>query len=212
MATRTACIHKRTPLRRLFSVATAGGLLLIALASGSPGTAASASTTKTAVHVVKPWLTSGRLRPGLHVAGRFRGSCWTESIAVAGEYRCTARNLIFDPCFLRPRSKKKVVGCLLAPWDKGVRTIRLTKKLPRVSQPRHLTSTRYPWGLQLASGVLCLLGQGTNPVVRHEEMVYSCKRGVAGAINRSREPWRTEYARSAHHGPVVQAPITQVWY
>lgn len=204
----------RGSVRRRLSAVLAATALATALAVGSLGQVppAHAATTRTAVHVFKPWRPDGRLLGRLRIVGRFRGSCWTESIAVPGEYRCLAGNEIFDPCFSKPRSHGKVVGCLLAPWDRGVRTIRLTKKLPKVARPRHLTGTRFPWAIELRGGMLCLLGQGTNPVIEHKVMVYSCKNGAAGEINRSKEPWRTEYSRSLRHGRLVRRSVAQAWY
>lgn len=173
---------------------------------------AAASRGRTAVHVFKPWTATGQPRPGLHVASRSKGSCWTESVAVAGQYRCMSGNAIYDPCWVKPASKDQKVGCVLAPWDRGIHVIRLTKKLPAVSKPRHLTSTRFAWAIKLASGMVCTLGQGTDTTIDGKPMVYYCRKGVAGEIDRSKEPWRTEYSRSYRHGPLIHKVISQAWY
>jgi hypothetical protein len=205
--------RKRRRSRALIASAT-GALLAIAvplsLAVAVPG--AGAVAAKTAVKVFVPWASSGRPATGLHVASKATGYCWTESIAVAGQYRCMAGNNIFDPCWVKPHSRRHKVGCVINPWDRGIHVVKLTKPLPKVHKPKNLTSTRFAWAIQLSSGMLCSLAQGTEAVIEHKAMPYWCRVGVAGEIDRSTEPWRTPYSKSDRHGPLRQMTITQVWY
>lgn len=188
-----------------FLAATAMTVALIAPIAG-------AAPVRTHVHVFHPWGPKGALAPGMHVASTSSGYCWGESIAVAGEYRCMAGNGINDPCWAKPYSKGRVVGCVLEPWDKGVHVIRMTKKLPKVAKPKSLTSTRFAWAIELSSGMLCSLAQGTEALIEHKAMPYWCRKGAAGEINRSSEPWRTQYSRSDRHGPLHGVVIAQAWF
>lgn len=193
-----------------------GGALALGLVAcltfGALAAPSGAATARTVVHVVAPWQANGHAARGRRVVSLAKGSCWTESVAVAGEYRCLSGNGIYDPCFVRPRSRGRQVGCLFAPWARGIHVLALTKRLPRVERPRHLTSTRFAWAIQLSNREACLLGQGTNSLIGKRVMYYYCDKGAAGEIDRSREPWRSEYSRSGTRGPLVAEAVLQAWY
>lgn len=207
-----AVLSRRRSSRALPVLVTAG--LVMTLAVFVPAAAGAARTrTRTQVRIFQLWKSDGELASGHHVAATEKGSCWAESIAIEGEYRCMVGNLIYDPCFVKPRSASRVVGCVGTPWEAGAEVIDLTKKLPHIgTPPKNPATAPVAWSLALSSGQHCVLGQGTLASINGQVMPYFCKVGVAGEIDKAKEPWTTEYSKSASKGPLEPEVIWTAWY
>ncbi len=121
--------------------------------------------TKTTVVIYEPPIPPGP---------RERGSCWTGSIAVLrpGAWRCTAGNMIHDPCFSLPSLHRAVVcGADPASAKPGF-VMELTKPLPPADPPAQVKLD--PWIMQLADGAICEKMTGTIADVDGRAVAWGC--------------------------------------
>lgn len=161
------------------------------LAGGAVPTAAVAgSRTKAAVY--EPFSPSGAVL----MSGPTRsGYCWTgsETTPRRDAWRCTIKNVIYDPCFSSPKASG-IVLCPTAPWNNAGVGIKLTKPLPGSMGNHGGASLRNePWALQLFNGRSCVFSGGATNVIGGRRLNYFCttggKSGLWGYPDRKVEPW-----------------------
>ena len=173
-------------------------LMIVGLSSASSASIATTSTaaSKTRVVVFQPFVSTG-LRPGVVVAARANGHCWTGSISDSEAYawRCMRGDSIYDPCFSsRYQAKPGYVVCPL--YKKGSaepsRVLRMTLRSSLPSEgdaPRKGLKGRW-WLIGLHNGVECQTTDGAASYVRGVPAVYYCDGGgIAGEPKQSGEPW-----------------------
>lgn len=169
-----------------------------------------AAVLATKVVIFTPWA-GDQIRPGLHVAERVTGACWTASLAVgqADAWRCMAGNAISDPCFLSSRDKN-VVACVRDPFSRTVTLMQLTKPLPWRSPGKPGTAGP-PWALRLANGATCGFLTGGTGAYKGERINYGCtpKGYVAGDAARSSKVWTATFL-SAWNGGNATGPAQKV--
>jgi len=167
---------------------------------------------RTVVVTVDPWTKAGGLKAGERVARTVRGTCWTDSIAVASSnaYRCmTTHSEIYDPCFSPPRGRISRLACMAVPWGKvtwlvlraGIRSLRHPSGTPRV------------WGEELSNGVRCTNAEGAVGRIDGAYLYYYCApgKGFAGVPIRRGEPWTTRFAPSATAKRLHIENVHMVW-
>jgi hypothetical protein len=122
--------------------------------------------------------------PPPEVANVTDSSCFAPSIAVTRPvaWRCTAGNLVYDPCFGRPDATEVV--CVNDPSkpDEAVK-IRLADALPQIPQAPH---TPRPWFVETSGGVTCSFLTGATGEVNGQRVNYKCGDGsyLIGEPNR----------------------------
>jgi len=173
----------------------------------APALVASASAHGAPVptHVVAsvtPFTADGKLRPGLHVVRRARGTCEPGSDVLPNDvYRCGFDNFVIDPCWRDHRSGTPVVVCLTEPWGKSVVRLALTAAPERSvggSDPK-----AEPWGIELESGARCIALQGAHETVSGKgagpTINYSCSNDLVlvSGVDRSRPLWTIRAARGS---------------
>ncbi len=188
-------------------------VLLAALGYARAGASArlrTVGTTRRTVIVVGP---DGRLTPGLTIASRVRGKCWTSSIVTTrpDAWRCMTSNLIYDPCFSVP-SGGGAVACLASPFSTKVTVIVLTVGLP--PSDAGSVGSGPPWALRLVRGDQCVMAAGATSVLGGMRANYFCNTGAIlfGAPDTSRPTWRIfvkARGSSEHLDPV---PIAAAFY
>lgn len=179
----------------------AGVLLAAALLVGARGSA-SPVAAKTAVVRWSPFEANGTIKPTLHVTS-VRGTCTDIGYTFVGGigYRCGFRNFLLDACFRDGPNPTEYVICIDRPWD--TRVIRL--RSPRLLLYPGVTFSGpapYPWGIVLADGNRCGVGQGAHDSVtahgRRYTVDYACERDdvvlLREGIERGRI-WRVNAAR-----------------
>jgi hypothetical protein len=103
------------------------------------------------------------------------GSCFAPSIAVTrqGAWRCTAGNLLYDPCFGRTDAMEVVCVTDPSKLDEAVK-IRLADPLPQV--PQALGRGR-PWFVETSDGLTCGFLTGATGEVNGQRVNYRCSDG-----------------------------------
>lgn len=144
---------------------------------------------QTQLLVFMPWTSTG-LQHGFGITSRFRGLCWTRSIATnrPDAWRCTAGNDIYDPCFVRPEHGDQV-ACAQTPFSRSLVFMRTSKPLvtERGAMLRWLQHKGEPWAVKLENGDKCALITGATEVVEGKRLHYVCVRSgwIAGFPDRS---------------------------
>lgn len=112
-------------------------------------------------------------RPAIPGGHPIKGSCWTGSIATdrPGAWRCTAGDMIYDPCF-SVLSAPAIVVCEADPFQKLGVALQLTKPLPAAAKTRCKDCV---WALELADGSTCTVaGTGTLAMVAGQPLRWDC--------------------------------------
>jgi hypothetical protein len=113
--------------------------------------------------------------PPAEVANVTDGSCFAPSVVVTqqGAWRCSAGNLLYDPCFGRTDAMEVV--CVIDPSkpDEAVK-IRLANRLPQIPQAPH---TARPWFVETNDGVTCSFLTGATGEVNGQRVNYKCSDG-----------------------------------
>lgn len=102
----------------------------------------------TSTHELTVWASQTTLSSSLRIISTQDGQCFGNSNTLAGGYRCTAGNLIYDFCFAPPTDAPQEVACLLAPWASGVHILKVTGRLPEGTMP----APTQPWAFELSNG------------------------------------------------------------
>jgi eukaryotic-like serine/threonine-protein kinase len=104
------------------------------------------------------------------------GSCWSVSDVLNRDdaWRCTAGDIIYDPCFSIPGDSQAVV-CYSTPLDESTGfKLDLTDPLPARGTPLSFKSA---WVVELADGTKCVFMTGATTVFEGERVNYSCSDG-----------------------------------
>jgi hypothetical protein len=157
-----------------------------------------AAAPRTEVVGWSPFGQSGTIKTTLRIEPLGRGGCIpgpsSEAIGNLG-YRCTAGNVLADPCWRNGAKPTDTVICGSTPWDARVGTIRV---------PTLMLSS----GVTFAAPVDCILQQGAHDAVtlpggngRRLVVDYSCLRsGTVLLRDLSRgQPWRITSAKWTGH-------------
>lgn len=195
-----------TALSRLTLVAAGAiGLAATLVATGLTMTASAAPSSPraevTQVTTFDPWTATGKLLPGIKVAGRVKASgCTFGSSYDVGNrdaWRCfLASGQFYDPCFAPPnRSGVTQVACMTNPWAGKATILTLARPLAHSSwgTPRS-SAARYPWAMVLGNGQRCGVIGGTAEVVHGVGLYYGCPRGDASDPSTGARLWTARYA------------------
>jgi len=194
------------------SAAVVAGLV-VALGGAAPVTAG-AGTTKTKIETVYPWISNGKLKAGLKVAGTVRGTCWTSSIAVSSSnaYRCmTTKSVLYDPCFAPEAKTFAQLACMVSPWSK---VTRLDLTAPISKAALHPNGKPWVWADQLGNGARCITDTGTGVEVDKVALNYYCVPGTGWASipYQNTAPWTVRYAKSYQSRTLETEKVTTAWY
>jgi hypothetical protein len=161
-------------------------LSLLALAVAGAATAADSgagASGKTSIHLYAP--------RGATIEKTASGSCWTNSLETARDnvFRCTVKNVIYDPCFASTPSAHDVLCPLYTPGSQLLR-INLTKKLPANLHMKNPTGFD-PWVVKIENGTMCTLVTGATSLLKGKPIRYTCQGGdiLLGDPNRSTAAW-----------------------
>ncbi len=196
-------------------ILTAGLALAVALTLLT-ATSASAAPARGGrpinVNIVNPF-PDGSLKPRLRVVRSARGSCFTGSVADPSRpdaWRCTAGNLILDPCIGTGRK----LACFFAPWDNRIVLLHLTRRLPLAQGNKDQSPEGNPWGVELASHERCTVETGAEGIVGGKPITYNCvHRGVIlGQIDQRHPIWRAWFKREVDSPRLVRVNVRIAWY
>jgi hypothetical protein len=187
-------------------------LSLAATNIAAPG--ATATLTKTTVHLYTPYNGAG-IAKGVRISKTVRGYCWTSSLSDgrSDAFRCFVGNYIHDPCFANtPRSATAVV-CPTAWPGSPVLRIKLTKPLPP-NPARGDPTQRPPWALRLANGRWCLFLDGATSVIAGMRINYGCKGGkvLLGIPRRGSPTWTIFFAGGFNATQYQAVEIRSAWW
>jgi hypothetical protein len=157
----------------------------------------------------------GRLAAGFKVIETIEGaSCPGESDKVAGTEKCTTSDLIHDPCWTETATPASVV-CMIEPWSHDVERL-------LVAEGQSITFSEpyeFPWGIELASGLRCLVATGAHSNVGDEVIDYYCGEDqeivlLRDTINRSAPMWTVgAAARSGgSYARTTDQQIATAWF
>lgn len=129
------------------------------------------------------------------------GSCIGGSNIVAAEnaYRCSADNVVYDPCFVATNNSAVVCGVDPALGASGF-VLQLTQALPVVT----LEGRTFPgaWLFQLANGAICRYNEGQSITVDGQRIQYVCSdlTQLLGEIDTSASPWTVNIVTTKDDG------------
>jgi hypothetical protein len=142
-----------------------------------------------------------------------RGYCWFGAFAIhrRDAWRCTAKHVIFDPCFSSPHVHGAVLCPDRPPKHTGLR-LKLTESLPLKHGNRRPPSLRrHPWALQLYDGRRCIFETGATERIGGRNANYDCGPGrdlLWGFPSRDVQPWSVlsapRNAKSLTHRVAIQ--------
>jgi hypothetical protein len=183
---------------------------LTALAASSAATAAMRTSTR----IYRAFTSSGS--PAITVTKTVRGHCFAGSSEANRNdaWRCTSKNLIYDPCFSSSKARGLVL-CPVAAWSRAGVKIILNKALPTQAGNTRAPSTRStPWAMQTFSGIRCSL-QGMGPAISATVFGrYACRNGkwLWGHPNRNTQPWTMYIAPVTATQLTTKAKIAIAWF
>jgi hypothetical protein len=198
----------------LCAALAAGPWMAVGSAAAHPA-ARPAALGPTVVTHVSPVSSHGDLLSGYSITKRHNhAKCSAGSDTTHNTYRCFAGNGVYDPCWVQ--STKSLVVCLDAPWS--FRLVQLKVK-HYSNSGRTTTSSKTPWGLQLANGVQCGLATGATTLIAGKRLSYFCahvKYVLYGGVDRSGRVWTIRKATpKGHHGHYRKAGrvrLTKAWF
>jgi hypothetical protein len=104
-------------------------------------------------------------------------TCEPGSDSVGNAYRCFAGNYIYDPCWAdETPGRTASVVCQPASWEHTLIRLKLKAGLAPFLTAPPARQVRYPWGVQLTDGKLCLAAQGAHGTALGKVIEYSCDR------------------------------------
>ncbi len=205
---------------RLRCLAVAAATLLITgplLGISRSPAAAAGPAPKTKVIIFLPYV-DGHIKPGMIVAHRASGDCWSTSLATVRRdaWRCMSGNTIYDPCF-SPKSGAKMVVCPTDVFNHKLIVLTLAKPLPKLDsvdptakqlRPPDLE----PWFLRLSDGTNCWFVVGATFSIGEHRANYECgERWIIGYPIEKKPQWwvaklvKGEGATTAHELGVTTA-------
>lgn len=190
-------------------------LLVLALSIGAD---AQNPPALTQTRVFTPFNLSGDLVVGLAVTGEAKGSCETNSAASPQRpdvWRCSAGNVVLDPCVQNLLGDGKTLACAEDPFSANVTLLTLTATLPDTAVMDDPDFTKgLPWALELENSQQCTLLTGATAPVAGMRINYGCADGsqVVGDINRQLPFWRVFYGTAMRSLALEQIGVTTAWY
>ncbi len=91
------------------------------------------------------------------VAGTQSGECLQQSQRLTREdaWRCVAKSIVYDPCFVKPFDSHKEVICPESPWSAKSVQINVASPLDNSHHNILDMSRTYPWAIELTNGEKC---------------------------------------------------------
>jgi hypothetical protein len=185
---------------------------------GTTDTAASPqrAPVATQIRAFRAYSATGKLAGGLHVLKTLTGSCWEGSIVDTTRrdaWRCLAVNLIYDPCFQPPNTRKpRLLACSTAPWLSEVTMLRLSQPLPYSQANRGSSPNEFAWALVLRNGGHCVRFGGATGTIAGMGISYGCSNGNGlNEIHRNKQPWTIFFVKPGSKTP-RQVAVSVAWY
>lgn len=184
-----------------WSVITYDGTVLVQLArpivaeiadtTVSTGTQSVATTPATTATAVAPSVETEKVLFSVELPDEIRsGACMSGSniVGAMNAFRCSADNVVYDPCFVTRDNAAVVCGADPALGALGF-VLQLTQQLPTVT----LEGRIFPgaWLFQLANGAICRYTEGQSITVNGQRIQYVCSdlTQVLGDIDTTATPW-----------------------
>jgi hypothetical protein len=195
--------------------------------AAQPSATQPAQPSGTQVITYNPWASAGTLASGITASSTVSGYCWTGSGATDAPdaFRCTAGNIIYDPCFTYGSSSSS--GECAYPNTSNpdsVVVVNLTPPPSTLGPAPTSTATSppwVPWLLVLANGERCTPITGTGgPALDGKPQEDNCGTGgynsVAGNIYgnpvESSATWTVSYAPlHAAGSAMTQVTVTEAY-
>lgn len=173
-----------TPNKRLKGTLALASLLFIL-------TSAKLFAEETEFKLYRPFA-QGSLEVPLQITSKLQGECILPSHRLPREdtWRCVAESKVYDPCFIKQYSDRKLAICPHSPWDGRGVEINLARAADNHQRPSLDISRTFPWALELADGTKCLsLPRGM--VYDDLPVHYRCEDQsiLYGPMQRCRTPW-----------------------
>lgn len=170
---------------------------------------------RTEIKLFEPWNPNG-LSIGIAVVQKFSGKCFATSAASASRpdaWRCSAGNLIQDPCYMQLMGDQKQLACAQDPWSANINLLTLDAPLPTDSRKDMKRDDSIPWALELADGSHCTLMTGGTFAVAGMRANYGCVGGrtLFGDIDKGSPVWRI-FSMTDKSIALTQSAITVAWY
>jgi hypothetical protein len=159
---------------------------LLAACGSTPAHPAALTATRQ-IHV-SPVKADGSPAAGFRITTTVRHAfCEPGSEAIGQAYRCSAGNVLSDPCWAEKATTPTVL-CLAFPWLTTV--IRLSLSAPLAAIPNE-GGLNEPWGVQLADGQRCELLQGAHSEFNGRVIDYYCnsRLSLLRGLTRTRAVW-----------------------
>lgn len=210
-----------------WSVITHDGTVLVQLAKSIAPQIADTSAPTTTQETVSSSVTTTTAAVETEVI-RFRpeipdeirsGACMTSSniVSAANAFRCSADNVVYDPCFLA--ADNTTVVCSVDPALGGTGfVLQLTQPLPAVT----LEGRTFPsaWLFQLANGAICRYSEGQSINVAGQRVQYVCSdlTQLLGDIDTTVSPWTINIVTTTDDGAgnysvesLTPTTVVRVW-
>ncbi len=172
----------------------------------------SSTPPMTQVVMVSPLANDGTIADGYRVTKTLtNATCHATSEATAVGYRCSAGDILADPCWAESPDS---VLCWAEPWSNELLRLTLGGPLPPLPPQE---GEPIPWAIE-ADGKQCLLAQGAHEKVGEDVVDYYCGGDVVvlRGIDRSSSVWRTGLARRTAPSRYERLPgrvsIAKAWF
>ena len=187
--------------------------MLVALSAAQTQTAAQPSHTE--IRLFEPWNPHG-LSIGIAVKEKLTGNCFAESAASPSRpdaWRCSAGNLIQDPCYMQIMGDQKQLACARDPWSADVNLFTIESAPPESKRKEIPRDVSLPWALELGDGSRCTLMTGGTFAVAGIRANYGCVggRNLFGDIDKSQAVWRI-FSMTDRSIALMQSAIVVAWY
>jgi len=157
----------------------------------------------------------GEVNPSvpLIIKEKHAGHCSQQSQKIAREdaWRCSVKNKIYDPCFVKQYGSHKETLCPQSPWVGDTVQIELTEAVDNAGHTPLDVSKAYPWAVKLLSGEQCqAIDEGK--VFDNLPIHYQCDNQsvLFGYIQRCKMPWTI--LQRGKDGTVETAAIKKAWF
>ncbi|HKX19545.1 MAG TPA: hypothetical protein VJT33_16200 [bacterium] len=201
--------------RALAAIICIASALAVFPEAARPAAAQTMRPASTDVRLFTP-LAGTKLAAGLTAGAPVGGECFAASLASQGRpdaWRCSAGNLILDPCFEAQPPGGALLACSSAPWSPQVRVLKLSKPVPQAQANRDRLSSAQPWALELADGARCTYLTGATTALAGMRLNYGCPGSidVYGDVDRTHPLWRVFEHRA--NSPVTrQVDVFVAWF
>lgn len=201
--------------RTLAAIVCIASALAVVPVAPRPAAAQTGRPASTEVRIFTP-LAGTKLAAGLTAGASVTGECFAASLASQGRpdaWRCSAGNLILDPCFESQPPGGALLACASAPWSPQVRLLKRSKPVPQDQANQGELSSAHPWALELADGAHCTYLTGATAALAGMRLNYGCPGSidVYGDVDRTRPLWRV-FERRANAPVARQVDVLVAWF